>query len=96
MFNSIFSAIRARTTDPETSHLAAEQIEPAAKTHKIKILKALEENGPMGKDQIAVAANMPPSQVWRRLNELQKSGLIKLTGKTVKSLSGREEREWTV
>jgi hypothetical protein len=30
------------------------------------------------------------------LNEMQKLGLIRLTGKTVKSNSNRQEREWTL
>jgi len=35
------------------------------------------------------------NQVARRLNEMKVLGLIHLTGKTVKSNSGRNEREWS-
>jgi hypothetical protein len=44
---------------------------------------------------ISAMTNLDSNQVARRLNEMQKIGLIKLTGKTVKSDSGRSEREWT-
>ena len=35
-------------------------------------------------------------QVARRLHELERDGEIALTGRTVKSKSGRNEREWHV
>jgi len=36
------------------------------------------------------------NQVARRLNELERDGEICLTGKVVKSKSGRMEREWKI
>lgn len=55
----------------------------------------LEQNGAMGKDRIAAISGLRPDQVWRRLSEMEKMGMVKLTGRTVKSASGRNEREWT-
>ena len=87
---------RVRKDDPETSHQAAESIKPVANKHYKIILECLEAHGALGKDGIAHHTNLDSNQVARRLNEMLKIGLIKLTGKTVKSNSGREEREWTV
>ena len=98
-FESIFKLPefpRVRKDDPETSHQAAESIKPVANKHYKIIHECLEEHGALGKDGIARHTNLDSNQVARRLNEMLKIGLIKLTGKTVKSNSGREEREWTV
>ena len=87
---------RVRKDDPETSHQAAESIKPVVNKHYKIILECLEAHGALGKDGIAHHTHLDSNQVARRLNEMLKIGLIKLTGKTVKSNSGREEREWTV
>jgi len=96
MFKWTLSKIfkRARTTDPQTSKDAGEQITDAAPKHYQMILEALESNGEMGKDGIAYVSGLRSDQVWRRLPEMQKLGLVKLTGRTVDSFSGRKEREW--
>jgi predicted transcriptional regulator len=86
---------RVRKTDPVTSHEAAESIKPVVSHHFQTILECLQTYGPLGKDGISAMTNLESNQVARRLNEMQKIGLIKLTGKTVKSDSGRSEREWT-
>ena len=97
MFKLTLSTLfnRARKTDPQTSKDAGEQIADTAPKHFETILEALELNGPMGKDGIAYASGLRPDQVWRRLPEMQKLKLVKLTGKTVESFSGRQEREWS-
>jgi predicted transcriptional regulator len=87
---------RVRTTDPVTSFEAAESIKPVAGQHFQVILECLQTYGALGKDGIASLTNLDGNQVARRLNEMQKIGLIQLTGKTVKSDSGRNEREWSV
>jgi DNA-binding MarR family transcriptional regulator len=84
-----FTAL-ARNTDPYTSHLAAESMKPSV--HYSLIIGAL--NTPAGKTIIAQRSGLDPSQVSRRLNELEKAGVIGLTGKTVKSDTNRQEREW--
>jgi predicted transcriptional regulator len=85
---------RARSKDPITSFQAADSIKEAAPQHFRIILEALVTHGPMGKDGIALKTGLNPNAVSRRLPELQKLNLVTTTGKTVKSLSGREEREW--
>ena len=87
---------RARAEDPETSHLAAENAEHFASKHHDIILDTLKTYGALGKDGIASKSNIDKSQVSRRLSEMQRLGLIQLTGKVVASSSGRSEREWEV
>lgn len=84
---------RARSTDPVTSHQAADKVTTTTKHFQIVHL-ALIEYGPMGKDGIAQKTGLDPNAVARRLPELQKMGLVTLTGKNVKSKADRLEREW--
>jgi predicted ArsR family transcriptional regulator len=87
---------RARKLDPTTSQEAAQSIKQVAPIHMQLIHECLHEHGPMGKDSIAMALDMNPNQVSRRLPEMAsfKPPLVELTGRTVKSNSGRQEREW--
>jgi hypothetical protein len=85
---------RARNTDPITSWQAADEAKDLAKAHAALILKTLMEQGPLGKDGIAFFAVLDGNQVARRLPEMQRDGLVELTGKTVKSMAKRQEREW--
>ena len=84
---------RARTHDPLTSKLAAAAV-TTADSHYAAIHDALTLYGPAGKDRIAALAGLDPSQVARRLPEMRRIGLVGLTGETVQSRSGRQEREW--
>ena len=81
----------ARNTDPFTSHLAAAAMNPSA--HYSLIVKALEVS-PAGKTLIAKRSGLHHGQVARRLTELERNGTIGLNGKTVKSDTNRQEREW--
>ena len=85
---------RVRTSDPATSHEAAASITDVS-SHYAQILEALSTIGPLGKDGISFYSRLDPNQIARRLNEMEKIGLIRLTGKTVKSNAGRQERQWT-
>jgi len=85
---------RARSTDPVTSFEAAEQVKP--EKHFQMILECLKTHGPLGKDGIAYLTGLESVAISRRLPELQMMGLVKLTGKTIKSSKGRNEREWSV
>jgi len=86
---------RVRKDDPITSFEAADSIKEAVSKHHKIIHDCLEQHGPLGKDGIALITGLESNQVARRLNEMKVIGLISLTGKTVKSNSGRNEREWT-
>lgn len=91
---SIDFAPAARRTDPATSHQAAAQARELAAAHQRAILAALEAHGAMGKDRIAMHAGLDGVAVCRRLTELERMGLVCLTGRIVQSNSGRNEREW--
>lgn len=86
--------IRARNTDPITSFMAADSAKELSKHHSRLIVTCLQIHGALGKDGIAKLTGLDGNQVARRLNELMKEGQICLTGKQVKSNSGRMEREW--
>ena len=83
---------RARSTDPVTSFEAIVKPE----RHFQMIVDCLKTHGPLGKDGIANLTGLESVAISRRLPELQTMGLVKLTGKTIKSSKGRNEREWSV
>jgi predicted transcriptional regulator len=87
---------RARNSDPITSYEAADAAKDLASKHFSMIVDCLQAHGALGKDGIAQRSGLDSNQVARRLNELSKMDLIELTGRTVKSKSGRNEREWKV
>ena len=87
---------RVRNTDPLTSWQAAGSAKDLASRHARLIVDCLEKYGALGKDGIAAQTNLDSNQVSRRLKELEEDGEIILTGKVVKSKSGRMEREWRI
>ena len=89
-----FEHIRARSSDPITSFMAADAAPKFTNKHVITILECLAKHGPLGKDGIAKHTELDGVQISRRLPELQKEGLVLPTGKTVKSNTGNQEREW--
>lgn len=89
-----FDEPAARRRDPETSHQAAAQAKEMAVRHHKIILDCLKEHGPLGKDGISWQTGLSGVAVARRTVELQRMGLIRLTGRKVPSTAGRDEREW--
>ena len=85
---------RVRCSDPVTSYEAADAAKDLASKHFSTIVDCLQAHGALGKDGIARHSGLDANQVARRLNELEKMNLIQLTGRTVKSQAGRNEREW--
>lgn len=85
---------RVRSSDPVTSYEAADAAKDLASKHFSTIVDCLKAHGSLGKDGIARHSGLDANQVARRLNELEKMNLIQLTGRTVKSQAGRNEREW--
>jgi predicted ArsR family transcriptional regulator len=84
----------ARNSDPITSHAAADACAGLRSRDKRLILGTLKRCGPMGKDAIAGHVGLTGVAVARRLPELERLGLVRATGKTVLSDTGRAEREW--
>ena len=89
----LLTAPQARRTDPETSHAAAESARELATRHQFLIIEALRFKD-SGKDAIARRTGLSGVAVARRLPELERQGKVKPTGRTVKSNTGRSEREW--
>lgn len=83
----------ARRSDPPTSHAAAAQAVSLRGEHQRLILEAL-AIGPAGASGIAERCGLVSHQVNKRLTELARTGRIVETGRTVRSASGRGEREW--
>ena len=93
----IFSEFpRVRSSDPVTSFEAAEGVKQFEKQHNYIIVACLQTYGALGKDGISRHCALDRQQVSKRLHELQRAGIIRLTGKTVKSDANKNEREWTL
>ena len=84
----------ARSSDPLTSFQAADAAKELIKTHERQIVWILRLHGAGGVDSIAALSCLSPHAVGKRMKALEANGSIELTGKTVKSGSGRNQREW--
>lgn len=84
----------ARGNDPLTSFQAADSAKAFIRTHERDIVNALKSLGAMGVDEIAESIALYPHAVGKRMTALHKRGEVELTGRTVKSSSGRNQREW--
>ncbi|MGL4650240.1 MAG: hypothetical protein ACRC1H_12605 [Caldilineaceae bacterium] len=89
-----FEAPMARRSDPDTSHAAAASAKELQARHHRAILSCLEQHGKLGKDGIAARTMLTGVAVARHTVELERAGLIRLTGERVMSTAGRLEREW--
>ncbi len=63
--------VRARRTDPQTSHDAAKAAERFATTHMGRILAALKAHGPSTPAELADHTGLTVVQVCRRLPEAE-------------------------
>lgn len=83
VFDNI-TPVRARKTDPSTSHAAAKRAERFADSHKGRILAAMREHDfHMTAAELAVCTRLTVVQIDRRLVELQREGLIWPTGQII-------------
>ncbi len=86
----------ARRTDPATSQNAAARVREFQAGHHDMILNALRRFEKAGAEQIAEATQLEAYSVRKRTAELCRKGLIKLTGETRLTASGRHERVWAI
>jgi predicted transcriptional regulator len=86
----------ARSADPMTSKLSAIEALQFLGNHHRKIYEALYEMEDGTFYEIAEQAGMQPAAVWRRLNELERSGRIFLTGRERLGPTGRLCRVWAI
>lgn len=92
---------RARTTDPETSHEAAESMVEGAKAQRAVVLHILRFGirGKYNADEIDTNAqkadkNWPRTTAGRRLPELRSAGLVERLDETRATRSGRQASLW--
>jgi len=86
--------VRARRSDPNTSHEAAARVREFSQAHATLILQTLKRFGKAGAEQIAAATRLDAYAVRKRLPELQRDGLARPTDATRATASGRHERVW--
>jgi hypothetical protein len=88
---------RARTTDPSTSHEAADSVRKVSETQQL-ILDALKRHGPMCDEQILGALPdtfyVSESGARTRRAELVAQGLVEDSGKTFQLSTGRKAIVW--
>lgn len=84
----------ARGNDPLASFQAADSAHDFIGTHERQIVYTLRMHGASGVDRIALLTDLEAHAIGKRMTALHKRGDVALTGRTVKSDSGRNQREW--
>lgn len=84
----------SRATDPLESFQAADRVKEFKLRDQTAILSVLKTFGPGGADFIGSHCGRPGHAIGKRLKEMADSDQIVLTGRVVKSASGRAQREW--
>ena len=85
---------RARNTDPDTSHQAAESMADEAESQRRRILACLRYYGAMTADALDEVLELRLTSAGRRLPELEEADLVTLTGGKALTRSGRQARLW--
>ena len=70
--------VRARRSDPATSHQAAAKAEKFASSHAGRILAALQTHGPLSASQMYVFTGLSTVQCDRRRKEMIGAGLVRI------------------
>lgn len=89
---------RARTTDPLTSHAAADGAAKFADSHAARILHVLQDAPPDGMcaSEISDVSGLTVVQIDRRTIELQRKGLIRTVQRNGRDLIVGGMRCWEV
>ena len=93
----MITAIRARATDPLTSHLAAEYVERTklAEVQKARVMRALRTAGrPVTSMELAAHSGIDRYAVARRLPELERQGAVERLHARRCSVSKRQALTW--
>ena len=85
---------RARRTDPDTSHAAANSMAEGAKGQRSRIHAYLTEFGPHTADELDEALDLRVTSAGRRLSELKEKGLAERTTEKRPTRSGRGAYAW--
>lgn len=92
------TSARARASDPDTSHQAAQDARGLAAQHERAIIRALHQRGRKGgtKDELGADTGLEPVQVARRMAGLRESGAVVDSGRRRKTRSGRDATVWAI
>jgi predicted transcriptional regulator len=71
-----FNEPNARSTDPETSHGAAEDASFRASKHRVLALKTLDRFGPLTDFELASRTGLQQTSIGKRRKECQDAGLV--------------------
>ena len=85
---------KARNSDPDTSHEAAESMEGDAKAQRQRILAYLRYHGPHTADCLDAFLGLRDTSAGRRLPELKEMGLVEMTTMKALTRSGRRAHVW--
>lgn len=86
----------ARNTYPITSHIAAYRVGEFRESQWQSILSCLKDSGPLGAEGISYFTDIEAYAIRKRLPELERDGMVRTTGRLLRTISGRYEREWEV
>lgn len=84
---------RARSSDPSTSKEAAAQVEEFSSAMYRNISAELSK-GAGTYEELADRMNAGKDQLCKRLPEMERLGIIRLTGELRKGSTGRNQRVW--
>jgi predicted ArsR family transcriptional regulator len=90
----LMNMMRARASDPVTSHQAAATVNTFAGAHKAAIVAFL-RRGPAGATRIADGTGLGRDAVGKRTTELEREGVIVRHG-VERNRKGRSEAMWMV
>jgi hypothetical protein len=91
---------RARTSDPETSHEAAESVQVLE--NQVRVYQVLSQLGPSTDEWLVycypqyMSHQQSPSGIRTRRKELCRKGLVRWTGEKVRGRTNRLMRVWAV
>lgn len=83
---------RARTTDPQTSKDAARAVGGMADEHFSTIFAVMETGGDWTADEVASRCPLDRHQIGRRLGEMERDGMVRVTANQRPTPKGRMAR----
>ena len=84
----------ARNSDPNTSHMAADDIQPHVTNLQHMVLSALQDNGAMTTEQVAEYLGINIVSISPRFRPMAIRGVISDTGERRQNKSGRSAIVW--
>lgn len=86
----------SRTTDPETSRMAADQLKPGRMLTRLYAVYAEHPEGLTAEEAAELAGYTAEDGAWKRVSDLSRQGLVYPTGEMRPGRSGRLQRVLSV